>query len=111
MNCTATRTTDCIPASTGLDGDLLQIMPWPSLSKDDGPMVTRRWVRPAIVVEVSFVEWTRESPSTVFQFKAADRQHAHEPQASAPRSDAARTMGARPSSAWRVEAIRWVLRG
>jgi hypothetical protein len=66
MNGTATRTTDCIPASTGLEGDLLQIMPWPYLSKDDGPMVTRRWVRPAIVLEVSFVEWTRESPSTFF---------------------------------------------
>ncbi len=26
----------------------------------------------------------RESPSTFFQFKAADRQHAHEPPASAP---------------------------
>jgi hypothetical protein len=28
-NCTATITTNCIPASTGIDGDLLQIMPWP----------------------------------------------------------------------------------
>jgi len=28
-NCTATITTACIPASTGIDGDLLQIMPWP----------------------------------------------------------------------------------
>jgi hypothetical protein len=28
-NCTAVRTTNCIPASTGIDGDLLQIMPWP----------------------------------------------------------------------------------
>jgi hypothetical protein len=28
-NCTAIRTTNCIPASTGIDGDLLQIMPWP----------------------------------------------------------------------------------
>jgi hypothetical protein len=28
-NCTATRTTNCIPAFTGIDGDLLQIMPWP----------------------------------------------------------------------------------
>ena len=28
-NCTAIRTTNCIPASTGVDGDLLQIMPWP----------------------------------------------------------------------------------
>jgi hypothetical protein len=28
-NCSATRTTDCIPAFTGVDGDLLQIMPWP----------------------------------------------------------------------------------
>lgn len=28
-NCTAFRTTNCIPASTGIDGELLQIMPWP----------------------------------------------------------------------------------
>ena len=28
-NCTATITTNCIPAFTGIDGDLLQIMPWP----------------------------------------------------------------------------------
>ena len=28
-NCTATITTNCIPLSTGLDGSLLQIMPWP----------------------------------------------------------------------------------
>ena len=28
-NCTVIRTTKCIPASTGIDGDLLQIMPWP----------------------------------------------------------------------------------
>ncbi len=28
-NCSATRTTNCIPVSTGLDGNLLQIMPWP----------------------------------------------------------------------------------
>ena len=28
-NCSATRTTNCIPASTGIDGNLLQIMPWP----------------------------------------------------------------------------------
>lgn len=28
-NCTATITTNCIPAFTGVDGDLLQIMPWP----------------------------------------------------------------------------------
>ena len=28
-NCSATRTTNCIPAFTGVDGDLLQIMPWP----------------------------------------------------------------------------------
>jgi hypothetical protein len=28
-NCTATRTTNCIPAATGIDGGLLQIMPWP----------------------------------------------------------------------------------
>ena len=28
-NCSATRTTSCIPAFTGIDGDLLQIMPWP----------------------------------------------------------------------------------
>jgi hypothetical protein len=28
-NCTKTRTTNCIPASAGIDGDLLQIMPWP----------------------------------------------------------------------------------
>jgi hypothetical protein len=28
-NCTARITTNCIPASTGIDGDLLQIMPWP----------------------------------------------------------------------------------
>src|ERR1700687_2054983 len=29
-NCSATRTTNCIPAFTGIDGDLLQIMPWPA---------------------------------------------------------------------------------
>jgi hypothetical protein len=29
-NCTATITTNCIPAFTGVDGDLLQVMPWPS---------------------------------------------------------------------------------
>jgi hypothetical protein len=28
-NCSATRTTNCIPTFTGIDGDLLQIMPWP----------------------------------------------------------------------------------
>ena len=28
-NCTSKLTTNCIPASTGIDGDLLQIMPWP----------------------------------------------------------------------------------
>ena len=28
-NCTSKRTTNCIPASAGVDGDLLQIMPWP----------------------------------------------------------------------------------
>src|SRR5207245_2044784 len=28
-NCSAARTTNCIPAFTGIDGDLLQIMPWP----------------------------------------------------------------------------------
>lgn len=28
-NCTATITTNCIPDFTGIDGDLLQIMPWP----------------------------------------------------------------------------------
>jgi hypothetical protein len=28
-NCTAVRTTNCIPASAGVDGDLLQIMPGP----------------------------------------------------------------------------------
>lgn len=28
-NCSATITTNCIPAFTGVDGDLLQIMPWP----------------------------------------------------------------------------------
>ncbi len=28
-NCTAKLTTNCIPASAGVDGDLLQIMPWP----------------------------------------------------------------------------------
>lgn len=28
-NCTAFITTNCIPAETGIDGDLLQIMPWP----------------------------------------------------------------------------------
>ena len=28
-NCTATITTNCIPADTGIDGDLLQLMPWP----------------------------------------------------------------------------------
>ena len=28
-NCTAKLTTNCIPASAGVDGDLLQVMPWP----------------------------------------------------------------------------------
>jgi hypothetical protein len=28
-NCSATRTTNCIPPETGIDGNLLQIMPWP----------------------------------------------------------------------------------
>jgi hypothetical protein len=28
-NCSATRTTNCIPTSTMVDGDLLQVMPWP----------------------------------------------------------------------------------
>jgi hypothetical protein len=28
-NCSASVTTNCIPAFTGIDGDLLQIMPWP----------------------------------------------------------------------------------
>jgi hypothetical protein len=28
-NCSATITANCIPAFTGVDGDLLQIMPWP----------------------------------------------------------------------------------
>jgi hypothetical protein len=28
-NCTATRTTKCIPPATGIDGSLLQVMPWP----------------------------------------------------------------------------------
>jgi hypothetical protein len=30
-NCSSTVTTGCFPASAGFDGDLLQIMPWPSL--------------------------------------------------------------------------------
>lgn len=28
-NCTATITTNCIPLSSGIDGDVLQVMPWP----------------------------------------------------------------------------------
>jgi hypothetical protein len=32
-NCTATITTNCIPTSTGLKGDLLQIMPWPAFGQ------------------------------------------------------------------------------
>ena len=32
-NCTATITTNCIPAATGLKGDLLQIMPWPAFGQ------------------------------------------------------------------------------
>jgi hypothetical protein len=30
-NCSSTVTTGCFPASAGFDGDLLQVMPWPSL--------------------------------------------------------------------------------
>jgi hypothetical protein len=32
LNCTGKLTTNCIPSATGVDGDLLQIMPWPTFN-------------------------------------------------------------------------------